>query len=89
MELIDAGDKEIQKIFSQYESDKNVYQLIDTLKTVDISEVLTYSTAINILSRDEGETFKLSGNNQNKLDDESSDEKDVNNDGNQEVVFTF
>jgi hypothetical protein len=33
--LIDRGDRQVGEIFAQYEADKDVYKLIDTLKALE------------------------------------------------------
>jgi NADH:ubiquinone oxidoreductase subunit E len=35
---VDAGDSHLKRVFSKYETDKDVYQLIDALKALQLEE---------------------------------------------------
>lgn len=67
-QLIDQGNQAVARIFAAYESDKNVYKLIDALKTLESSSRAS--------AEPEEEEDDEDDNNDDENDDDEDDDAD-------------
>ncbi len=70
--LIDQGNHTISRIFAAYESDKNVYKLIDSLKTFESAQ----QKAPEPVAEEEEQEDDESEEEQDEEDDDNDDDQD-------------